>query len=164
MMLPLYLIAAVARNGVIGKDNDLPWRFPVDLKYFKQKTLGHPIIMGRKNWESFRGRPLKDRPNLVVSRSLEQSALPDGVRVFCDLGEAIATARGMGAEQPPYIIGGADIYAQALPLVTRMYLTDIPLDAEGDVRFPAYAAADWVEDGRWDGPDGLVFRVLERRH
>jgi dihydrofolate reductase len=164
MMLPLYLIAAVARNGVIGKDNDLPWRFPVDLKYFKQKTLGHPIIMGRKNWESFRGRPLKDRPNLVVSRSLEQSALPDGVRVFRDLGEAIATARGMGAEQPPYIIGGADIYAQALPLVTRMYLTDIPLDAEGDVRFPAYAAADWVEDGRWDGPDGLVFRVLERRH
>ena len=163
MMLPLWLIAAVARNGVIGKGNDLPWRYPEDLKYFKQKTLGHAVIMGRKNWESLRGRPLKDRPNLVVSRTLEQSALPGGVRLFRDLGEAIATARALESEQPPFIIGGAEIYRQALPLVTRMYLTDIPESPDGDVFFPAYNAEEWRADGSWKSADGrLTYQAFER--
>jgi dihydrofolate reductase len=163
LALPLWLIAAVARNGVIGHHNDLPWRFPEDLQYFKQKTLGHPVIMGRKNWESFKGRPLKGRPNLVVSRTLTQADLPPGARLCPDLESAIGTARMLGAEQPPFIIGGAEIYRQALPLVTRMYLTDIPGTPDGDVFFPAFDASQWREDGRWTGADGtLVYRVLER--
>ncbi len=157
---PLFLIAAVAQNGVIGRANDLPWRFPEDLRYFKQKTLGHPVIMGRKNWESLRGRPLPGRPNLVVSR---QANLPcEGARLFNNLDHAIAMGRMLG-EQPPYIIGGAEIYRQALPLVTRMYLTDIPLSPDGDVFYPPFAADEWHEDGRWKSADGqLTFRVLER--
>lgn len=162
MILPLWLIAGVARNGVIGKNNDLPWKYPVDLKWFKQKTMGHPIIMGRRNWESFRGRPLPGRPHLVVSRSPRPEGLPPGVRWVNDLGDAIATARAIEGEQPPFIIGGAEIYRQALPLVTRMYLTEIPLEPEGDVRFPDWVASDWQLDGEWPGPDGLVFRAYER--
>lgn len=164
LSLPLWLIAAVARNGVIGKGNDLPWRYPDDLKYFKQKTLGHPIIMGRKNWESLKGRVLKERPNIVVSRTLTQEHMPNGVRLCPDLDSAIGIARMLGAEQPPFIIGGADIYRQALPLVTRMYLTDIPESPDGDVLFPSYDAHEWYEDGRWTSADNsLTFRVLERR-
>ena len=162
MMLPLWLIAAVADNGVIGRANDLPWRYPADLKWFKQKTMGHPIILGRRNWESFRGRPLPGRPHLVVSRSPRPANLPAGVRWHNDLGEAIATARAIDGEQPPFIIGGAEIYRQALPLVTRMYLTRIPLSPEGDVLFPAWDPAGWSLDAAWPGPDGLEFRAYDR--
>lgn len=162
-VLPLWLIAAVARNGVIGRDNDLPWRYPVDLKWFKAKTLGHPIIMGRKNWESFRGRPLPGRPHVVVSRSPRPADLPAGVRWIDDLGTAIATARAIDGEQPPYIIGGGEIYRQALPLATRMYLTEIPLEPEGTVTFPAWEPSEWIADGEWPGPEGLVFRAYNRR-
>lgn len=161
MRLPLWLIAAVARNGVIGRGNALPWRHPEDLRWFRQKTLGHPVIMGRRNWESLKGRVLSGRPNLVVSRSLAATDLPAGVHLLRDLGEAIATARGLGSEQPPYIIGGADIYRQALPLVTRMYLTEVDEAPEGDVYFPAWERSEWREDGCW--PSGvLTFRAYER--
>jgi dihydrofolate reductase len=153
----------VARNGVIGRDNDLPWRHPEDLKYFRQKTLGHPVIMGRRNWLSFKGRPLKDRQNIVVSRTLTQADLPPGVRLSADLDGAIGLARMLGGEQPPFIIGGADIYRQALPLVTRMYLTEIPESPIGDVFFPAFDRSEWIEDGRWMSADkSLTFLVLER--
>jgi dihydrofolate reductase len=163
LVLPLWLIAAVARNGVIGRGNALPWRYPEDLAYFKQKTLGHAVVMGRKNWDSLHGRPLPGRPNLVVSRTLKPGDLPDGVRLCADLDAAIGMARMLDGEQPPFIIGGADIYRQALPQVTRLYLTDIPESPEGEVCFPPLDPAQWREDGRWTSADGrLTFRVLER--
>ena len=163
LSMPLWLIAAVARNGVIGSNNDLPWRYPEDLKYFKQKTLGHPVIMGRKNWLSFKGRPLKDRQNIVVSRTLTLADLPPGVRLCDSLDGAIGLARMLGGEQPPFIIGGAEIYQQALPQVTRMYLTEIPDSPAGDVYFPAFDRGAWQEDGRWTSIDQrLTYTVLER--
>jgi dihydrofolate reductase len=162
MKLPLWLIAAVARNGVIGRDNDLPWRFPADLRWFKEKTMHHPIIMGRRNWESFRGRVLPGRPHLVISRSPKPANVPQEVRWFSDLETAIATARVLDAKQPPFIIGGGEVYRQALPLVTRMYLTEIPLEAEGNIHFPEWNQAEWKEDGCWNGPEGLIWRAWAR--
>lgn len=143
--LPLSLIAALAQNRVIGIDNSMPWHLPGDFKYFKATTLGKPIIMGRKTWDSL-GRPLPGRLNIVVSR--QPGLQLDGAEVFASLDQALVraeqSARAQGVAEL-MLIGGAQLYAQALEkgLVSRMYLTRVELEPEGDAWFPAFDEAQW---------------------
>lgn len=154
------LVAAVARNGVIGRDNDLPWRLPDDLRRFKEITLGKPVVMGRRTFESI-GRPLPGRENRVVSRRAGFTA--SGCSVFSSLHEALA-----GIEGEVMVIGGGQVYAEALPLAQRLYLTEVDAEVEGDARFPALDPTAWRESGRERHPaderhvHSFVFRVLER--
>ena len=126
----LNIIVAVSENNVIGRKNDLPWHLPDDLQYFKDKTKGHPIIMGRKNFESI-GRVLPGRQNIIITRQLNYAV--DGCDVVGSLEEAIQAAQGA---EDIFVIGGGEIYKQALPFVDRVYLTRVHADIEGDVYFP----------------------------
>jgi dihydrofolate reductase len=128
----LSLIAALARNRTVGINNTLPWHLPDDLKYFKATTTGKPVIMGRKTYDSI-GRPLPGRHNIVVTRDASWHA--DGVTVVHSVPEAIAAA---GDVPEVFLIGGATLYREALPLADRLYLTEIDADFEGDAHFP-----DW---------------------
>lgn len=134
------LIAAVARNGVIGRDGALPWRLPADLAQFKRRTLGHPVIMGRKTWESLPRRPLADRLNVVLTRSRGYAA--EGAVVVLDLAAAIAAARASGAAEA-FVIGGESIYAAALPIADELVITHVDATVEGDAAFPPIDAAAW---------------------
>lgn len=136
------LIAALARNGVIGRDNQLPWRLSADLQHFKSLTMGKPIVMGRKTWTSL-GRPLPGRRNIVVTR--DRAFQCDGCIVTHSIDAALAAAAG---SEEVMIIGGAELYAQTLPRADRLYLTEVMAEVEGDAHFPAIAAADWIEVGR----------------
>lgn len=146
----LSLIVARAANGCIGRDNKLPWYLPNDLKYFKRVTLGKPIIMGRKTWESLKG-PLPGRTNIVITRQPDYVA--DGAKVVASLDDAIRMAENValidGVDEA-VVIGGAEIYAQALEKVARLYVTEVRADVEGDAFFPAYAQDAWQESGRED--------------
>jgi len=157
------LIAAVAKNRVIGAGNALPWRLPEDLKRFKALTLGHPIIMGRKTWESL-GRPLPGRTNIVITRAAGFSA--PGATPAGSLDEALAAAAATASDEV-FIIGGADIYRQALPLARRLQLTEIDRDFAGDVHFPPVDSAQWLETAREthqaDGNFDYAFVTYERR-
>lgn len=135
------LIAAVARNGVIGRENTLPWRLKADLAHFKRSTLGHPIVMGRKTWESL-GRPLPGRRNLVVTRNARYVA--EGAEVFTDPQAAIAAA---GADTV-YVIGGAELYRQLLDQADRLVLTEVAADVEGDAHFPGFDRSAFEEVAR----------------
>lgn len=162
------IIVAQASNRVIGRGNKLPWYLPEDLKYFKRVTRGKPIVMGRKTYESI-GRPLPERTNIVITRNADWSA--NGVQVVHSLQAALELA-----EQQSYIdggdevvvIGGADIYAQALPLAQRIYLTQVHADLCGDAHFPALSHRQWHEVAREDftavepNPYDYSFTVLER--
>ena len=144
-MSRLALIVAVADNGVIGRDNGLPWHLPEDLRYFKRITMGKPIVMGRKTFESI-GRALPGRTNIVISRN-EQFA-PDGVLLAASLDEALGLARQLADEQgvgEAVIIGGAQIYALALPRADRLYVTRVHATPEGDTLLPPVDWAQWVE-------------------
>lgn len=141
--LPLCLIAALAENRVIGADNQLPWHLPADLKHFKALTLGKPIIMGRKTWDSL-GRPLPGRLNLVVSRQADLTLA--GAEVFASLEAAIARADQWAREQGVdelMLIGGAQLYEQGLAQAERLYLTRVALQPVGDAWFPAFDEAAW---------------------
>lgn len=138
------LIVAYADNRVIGIDNQLPWHLPEDLKHFKAVTLGKPIIMGRKTWESL-GRPLPGRMNIVITRNDEYSA--DGATVVDSLETAIAVASYQAQQDMKdevMIIGGATIYEQALKLVDTMYITQVHIEPEGDAFFIEFNQADWM--------------------
>lgn len=143
-VLPLCLIAALAKNAVIGHNNQLPWHLPDDLKHFKMLTLGKPIIMGRKTWDSL-GKALPGRLNLVVSRSA-QSAYKDA-EIFNHLETAIARARSWalahGATEI-MLIGGGALYTQAIEQAERLYLTRIDLAPAGDTWFPEYSPHHWA--------------------
>ena len=153
------LIAAIAKNGVIGKDGGLPWRIPEDLKHFKRTTLGHAVIMGRKTFDEV-GRPLPDRRNIVVTR--KQGLVLAGCEVVGSVEAAIELARATDPE--PFVIGGAEIYRAALPYATRMILTELDRDAEGDTWFPAFDRSGWMEVERRAGETpGVTFVTLERR-
>jgi dihydrofolate reductase len=141
----LSLIAAMARNRVIGIHNQLPWHLPADLQHFKALTLGKPMIMGRKTWESLPGL-LPGRPHIVVSRDPHYHA--EGAQVAHSLAEAVERAGELGDEV--MVIGGANLYAQALPLADRLYLTLVDIEPDGDAWFPAFDPADWQLDGRED--------------
>lgn len=142
-LLPLSLIVAVARDGVIGREGALPWHLPEDLQHFKRLTTGHAIVMGRRTFTSI-GRALPNRRNLVVSRTLRDA--PAGVEVFPSLDAALAAARL--TDPAPFVIGGAALYAEALPLATTVYVTEIDRDVLGDVRFPALDRSLFREDER----------------
>ena len=148
------IIAAVADNGAIGKGNALLWHISEDLRYFKKVTTGCPVIMGRKTFESI-GRPLPGRLNIVVNRSLEAA----GILVACSLEEAIALAgrtdgaagsrTGMQSGKDIFIIGGGEIYRQAVPLADRMYITEVHTAVEdADTFFPSADAGEWREESR----------------
>ena len=126
------VIAALAKNRVIGIENRLPWRLPEDLAHFKTLTLGHSILMGRKTFESL-GRPLPGRTNIVITRNLDYCK--DGCLVATSIPAALALCV---AVDEVFFIGGADLYAQAIPLADRLYLTEVDIDAEGDAWFPDY--------------------------
>ena len=141
----LSIIVAVARNGIIGATNDagvgtLPWHLPEDLKHFKETTSGHPIIMGRKTWESL-GRPLPNRRNMVISRQPGYGAT--GAEVFDSLPAALAAV----GHDTAFVIGGAELYRQALPLASTLIITEVGIDAEGDTLFPAIDT-HWAEATR----------------
>lgn len=157
---PLALVLARARNGVIGKDGGLAWHLPEDLKHFRRVTTGHAIIMGRKTYASI-GRPLPQRHNIVVSRQAGL-AIP-GCVVSSSVEAAVAAARELGDEEPR-IIGGAEIYALALPLATRIFLTEVDRDVDGDTRMPPFDPAVWAETERVKGEaNDVAFVTLERR-
>jgi dihydrofolate reductase len=157
----LSILAAVARNGVIGRDNALPWRLPEDLRRFNALTLGHPVVMGRKTFESI-GKPLPGRENIVVTRTVGYAA--PGCRVVRSLAAALSQAAG--AEEV-FVIGGAEIFALALPLVQRLDMTEIDADIEGDAVFPEYDRSEWREVSREPGAGSQGLRydfvVYERR-
>ena len=156
-MPKLALIAAVARNGVIGAGNALPWRLPGDLKRFRALTSGHAVIMGRKTWESI-GRPLPERQNIVVTRDAGWRA--DGAEAAPSLPAALALAR---LPAPAFCIGGGELYRAALPLADTLYITAIDRDFDGDAHFPPIDPAVWRETAREAGHDaaaGLAYAFL----
>lgn len=165
----LTLIAAHAQNRVIGLNNQMPWHLPADLKHFKALTLGKPIIMGRKTWDSL-GRPLPGRLNLVVSR---QTGLQlAGAEVFADLHSALLRAQEWAEAQgvtEVMLIGGGQLYSQALAQAERLYLTRIDLCVQGDAFFPDYLSADlWqvsesVSHAATDETPAYTFETWERK-
>lgn len=151
--MKISLIAAVAQNGVIGCTNaegrpDMPWHLPDDFTYFKRKTSHHPIIMGRKSLDAL-GKPLPNRTNIVVTRNRDFKA--DGVTVVHRLDDALTEAKQINQEEI-FVIGGAEIYAMALPVATTLYLTEIGKAYEGDTYFPPFDRADWREVSRQHHP------------
>lgn len=147
--MSIVLIAAVGSNGVIGRDNDLPWRIREDLQHFKQLTLGHTLVMGRKTYDSI-GRPLPGRRTVVVTRQLDWAA--DGVEVVHSLDDALKLADGNDL----YVAGGGEIYRQALPHADRLELTEVDQAPDGDVTFPAFDRSTWHETAR-EQHDGFAF-------
>lgn len=155
---PFNIIAAVAKNGVIGKNNQLPWHLPDDLKHFKQLTEGHMVIMGRKTFESI-GKPLPKRLNIVITR--QKNYQKPGVVTAANLTDALTQAPDY---QKIFIIGGASLYQMALPLAERFYLTEVLADVAGDAYFPEWQREDWecietVEHTKDDRHD-FAFRFL----
>jgi len=164
----LAMIAAQSRNRVIGINNKLPWYLPEDLKYFKRVTLGKPIVMGRKTFESI-GRPLPGRTNIVITR--DPSWDHPGVRVVHGLDEGVELAESLalidGVDEA-VVIGGAEIYGLCLPRAERLYLTQVHAEISGDAFFPELEAAEWQEMAREDfaadgpNPYDYSFIVLDR--
>lgn len=168
-MMRLAVIVAVAENGVIGNNNALPWHLPADLQYFKRVTLGKPIVMGRNTFESI-GRPLPGRSNIVVSR--RQNYKPEGVQVVASLEQALELAADIaksGDQDELMVIGGAAIYASAIPLADRLYITEVHATVEGDVHLPTVEWSQWHEVSREQHraaePDNVDFSfvVYQRR-
>ena len=138
----VYLVAAVAANGVIGKDGHLPWHLPEDLKHFKKLTLGHPVIMGRRTWGSL-GKPLPGRENIVVTRQAGYDA--PGAAVANSLDGALALCIG---EPVAFVIGGTTLFEESLPTAAGLVMTEIHRDYEGDTWFPDYDRSRWRESQR----------------
>jgi dihydrofolate reductase len=162
----LTAIAAMAKNRVIGANGDLPWRIPEDFKFFKDKTTGHIMIMGRKTFESL-GGPLPNRLHVVITRQKDFD--PDGAHVFSTIGDALEfcseqTDSGAWPEEV-FIIGGGDIYRQMLDSTDRIYLTEIQKEFEGDTKFPEFSADDFEEVARTHRtqPVPFDFVTYERR-
>lgn len=165
MSARIALIAAVGRNGVIGADGGMPWRLSSDLKRFKSITLGKPVVMGRKTFESI-GKPLAGRTNIVISRRPDFA--PDGVIVRRSLDDAIAAAAATGAAEI-MVIGGGEIYAAAIGRADRLYLTHVEAEPAGDAFFPPVDPDLWAVTSEERLPAGAVdsaattFKVYERR-
>jgi dihydrofolate reductase len=166
------IYVAIAENGVIGSKGGLPWRLSSDLKRFKADTMGKPIVMGRKTWESFPKRPLPGRLNIVVTR--DPSYRAEGAEVVHSLQDALALARTRGrclpgATDEICILGGGEIYAQALPLADRLNVTHVKAQIEGDTSFPPIDPAVWEVTSSQDIPAGekdshaTRYTVYERR-
>jgi dihydrofolate reductase len=169
MAIPISLVAARARNGVIGRDGGLPWRLKSDLAWFKSVTVGKPVIMGRRTWDSLPFKPLPGRMNIVLTR--DGSFESRHALAFENFNEAVATAREQAEEDGVSeicVIGGAALYALALPKARRIYMTEVQAEPEGDTLFPEFDESAWREvsveprtAGEGDDHD-FVLRVLER--
>ncbi len=155
---PLALIAAVARNGVIGRDGALPWRLPEDLRRFRALTTGHSIVMGRRTWQSL-PHALPGRQNIVVTRQARFTA--EGAVVVHSLDAALAA---LACPEPAFCIGGAEIYRAAVPIADTAYITEIARDFEGDTTFPPLDPSQWRETAREtrtsDGPDAFAYAFV----
>tara|TARA_B110000503_G_scaffold26584_1_gene41929 strand:+ start:1550 stop:2053 length:504 start_codon:yes stop_codon:yes gene_type:complete len=166
--MTIALIVAASENNVIGRNNQLPWYLPGDLRYFKAMTLGKPVIMGRKTFESI-GKPLPGRDNIVITRQKDYPA--EGIKLVSSLDEAIILGESInlinGGDEV-MVIGGAQIYAEALELADRVYLTRVHDHVEGDAYFPALETSSWHESGREDilakepNPFDFSYLVLDR--
>lgn len=163
--MSICLVVAAAKNNVIGVDNKMPWHLPKDLQYFKQLTLSKPIIMGRKTFDSI-GRPLPGRDNIVITR--QQEWCHEGVHVVHELDAAIGLAAELNPSADVMIIGGAEIYRQALSLADKVFLTRVDAKLDGDAFFPALDSTQWrqtscEEHGACErNPHSYAFCVLER--
>jgi dihydrofolate reductase len=159
----LSIIAAISENGVIGRDNRLPWHMPADLAHFKRLTMGKPILMGRRTWESLPGL-LPHRTHVILTR--DRDYLAEGGFVVHSIAEAVNFA---GDAEELMVVGGANLYAQTLPLASRMYLTVVHDYFDGDTAFPDYEKADWREVFREEhgaderNPHAYSFATFERR-
>lgn len=156
----IVLVLARARNGVIGVKGDLPWRLPEDLKRFKALTLGRPIVMGRKTWESLPRKPLPGRPNIVITGQADYSA--PGAMVYADLKAGLTAAAATPEARETgeiCVIGGATLYEQTLPMAARIELTEVDLAPEGDAFSPSVEMADWtvVETSSGVSETGLAY-------
>lgn len=171
--MKICMIAAMSNNRAIGKDNTMPWHLPSDLRFFKESTMGKPIIMGRKTFESI-GRALPGRPNFVITRnpSTELSLEHPHVWFVCDLENALKLANFEAQDldvDEVMIIGGAQIYAQALPIVDRIYLTRVNADIDGDTFFPEFDEQAWTvfseehHEACEKNPYGYCFQILDRK-
>lgn len=159
--MKINLIAAVSENKIIGKNNTLPWYISEDLKRFRKLTTGHPIIMGRKTYESI-GKPLPHRTNIVITKDPEYQA--HGVALVHSLEEALKTASKSEGSEEVFIIGGGQIFKEAISIADKLYLTVIHKQIEGDIYFPDYSAFTTIihsEDGE-EGDLKYTFLVLER--
>ncbi|WP_299493007.1 type 3 dihydrofolate reductase [uncultured Shewanella sp.] len=154
--MKIAMIAAMANKRVIGKDNQMPWHLPEDLRHFKAMTMNKPIVMGRKTFESI-GRPLPGRHNIVITRQANFSA--DGVTVVDSIDAALKI---VDQSDEVVIIGGGQLYAAMLPKVDRLYLTEIELDVEGDTFFPHWDDGSWLEECRVreKNSDGLEYSFI----
>lgn len=132
------LLLAMDKNQLIGKDNDLPWRLPADLAYFKRVTMGHPIIMGRKTYDSI-GRPLPGRENIIITRDTTYKA--EGCKVIHSIDEIVKMSEE--TDQELFVIGGAEIFKEILPHSDRLYITEIEEEFEGDTYFPVFNKIEW---------------------
>lgn len=167
--ITLSLIVAMADNRTIGRNNELPWHLPEDLKYFKSVTMGKPIVMGRKTFDSI-GRPLPGRLNIVITRNAEWQH--SGVKTVASLQQAVAIAAEANPQdqealiQEVMVIGGEEIYRTAIELADRLYITRVQAEVEGDAFFPQYNESEWQEVSRQEpGSQGDIpyfFQVLER--
>ena len=157
--MPLHMIYARARNGVIGKQGQLPWHLPEDLAHFKRTTLGQPVVMGRVTWESLpvKFRPLPGRSNVVVSRQPSFSA--PGAQVVASLDDAMAL---FSPTEVIWLIGGAQLYAQGLAKASRIIVTEIDADYEGDAYAPSLSTSDWIETHRTShiSAQGLTYHLV----
>lgn len=156
------LVVAMDRNRLIGRDGDLPWRLPNDLKHFKRLTVGKTVLMGRKTWTSL-GRPLPDRDNWVLTR--DRGFAAEGCRVFHSLEDALAAHTG----EELMVIGGAELYRQTLLLAQRLYVTEVDAQLEGDTHFPVLDPTQWRQVSAESHPAddrhayAYTFKLLERR-
>jgi len=162
------LIAAVAANGVIGRDNDLPWSLPADQRLFQKLTMGHTLVIGRRTWESF-ATPLPGRRIVVVTRrpGWQPAGLPEGVEAAASLDEALERAREAG-DPEAFVAGGTEIFREALPRADRIYLTRVEAEVPGDTYFPPFDRTGWriVEEEHHEADADhsfpFTFQVLER--
>ena len=155
----IVLVAAVARNGVIGNGPDIPWKVPGEQTAFKHLTMGHTLVMGRTTYESI-GRPLPGRTTVVLTRDSSWSPGAEGVHVAHSLDDALVQATRLPGEV--VVAGGASVYAAAMPLATEQVISEIPLEPEGDVHYPAFDRHHWTETRR-DELDGYDRVWLRRR-
>jgi len=156
--MEIILIVAMARDRVIGRDNKMPWHIPEELKLFKKTTMGHPMIMGRKTFESL-GKPLPGRRHIVVSRN--PNYIPAGGELAGSMEEAVQLCRDA---EKVFVIGGAEIFSHSLPLADTILLTEIDIDVDGDVFFPQFSALEFQEAGRVEHPEASIpFTVVTYR-
>ena len=157
--MKIIIIAGISQNNIIGDQNGIPWHYPADWKHFRQTTTGYPFVVGRKTFESFQRRPLPGRLNIVLTRKVDYQ-VPAGVLVFTNIEAALEHCSKLNSEKL-FVLGGAEIYRQVLPIADEMVITHIPKVVNGDTTFPSWDTNSWqIIDKR--EADGLSFITYQR--